>query len=126
MKYNTPYGQTDANIEGLKITISKVGGTGYEIFTPEEIKEHEDILHTTILEMKKNEEMVIKQVLKQLLKRDLTLEDFKKVTRVFICNVTEKYTLAYDGEPLGTIKYHNCPEYHYSVKFYPNEKFNSF
>lgn len=73
--------------------------------------------------MKETEEMVIKQVLKQLLKRDITLEDAKKVTRVFFYNDTEKYTLAYDGMALGTIVYRNCPEYHCSVRFYPNETF---
>lgn len=112
---------TDVGYTYTPVLVSR--GIDVELFSPEEMEKHEDIIQMIMQEINKNEETLIKQVLKQLLKRDATLEDFKKVNRVFFGPQTEKYTLAYEGVELGTVEYQNCPTNHFTVRFYPNEPF---
>jgi hypothetical protein len=64
------------------------------------------------------EESVIKAVIKEWLKRDIELEDYKKITRVFTCNDWDKYTLVYDMIPLGYVRYEFSFE-RVSVRFVP-------
>jgi hypothetical protein len=69
------------------------------------------------------EEDVVKQVLQQLLLRDVTLDDYKKVTRVFREGINDKYHLTYDGYCLGEIEMNFNPDTinRYCVRFTPKE-----
>lgn len=79
------------------------------------------------------EESVIREVLKQLLKRTATIEDFKKVTRVFGPDSnryfpSDFYTLVFDGIALGIVRREyslneNSIGPNYSVRFTPSEDF---
>lgn len=74
----------------------------------------------------------IKAVLRQLLKREPTIEDAAKTHRLFKDGEINKYTLAYEGVELGVVQ-HNYPEvcmsppmdyqYKFSVTFTPNQMF---
>lgn len=64
-----------------------------------------EFLHTAL----RAEEEVVKSVLAQLLEREITLEDYKKVTRVFREGITEKYNLTYDGINLGIVEKNFSP-----------------
>jgi hypothetical protein len=87
----------------------------------------EEIKKSVILNIYKAEEDCIKEVLRQLLKRDLTIEDAKLCNRGFDDTKPNQYQLAYDGVPLGVIKY-NYPNisineptnYTGSVEFIPH------
>jgi uncharacterized lipoprotein YddW (UPF0748 family) len=71
------------------------------------------------------EQKVIIQVLTQLLEREPTKEDFKKVTRFFLKDENNFYYLAYENKKLGTIKRnfpdHNSKDSKYTVDFIPLE-----
>lgn len=65
-------------------------------------------IQTTILEYKKAEREVIKNVMEDFLDRELIDEDFNKI-QIVHSNIKdferlEYSTLAYNGEPLGRIK----------------------
>jgi hypothetical protein len=64
------------------------------------------------------EEQVLKQVLAQLFKREVTDEDARRVTRVFFYNVFDSYALAVDGIHIGDVELKDTG-FNYSVRFMP-------
>ena len=84
-------------------------------------KEFASFSRQIISSIHKAEEDVIKQVLKELLKRNPTFDDAKKVTRVFREGLYDKYTLAYDGSPLGIVEmnFSGIVPHRYCVNFTP-------
>ena len=71
----------------------------------------------------KKEELIIKDVLKQLLKREATIEDFKKCTKYYENGNFDIQYLAYDGLLLGVIKRLYEPN-KISVEFTPFDEKN--
>jgi len=64
--------------------------------------------------LKKNEEKVIKDVLRMLLNRQPTTDDARRCTRIFAPGIIDKYLFAYEGVVYGRVTYNS-----FSVTFYP-------
>jgi hypothetical protein len=73
---------------------------------------------------KRMEEKLIKEVLKQLLKRDLVIDDAKRVTRMFKDGMFDKYTLAVDNVPIGQVFYEFFGQ-RVSIRFEPLEMYKA-
>lgn len=71
---------------------------------PEEI-EFKDFDSLPIRLYREAEEKVIKSVLRSLLKREPTMEDASKCTRIFKPGITDQYDLEFEGICLGQVKY---------------------
>lgn len=65
----------------------------------------EGVLDRYIGEALKNEEKIIKETLKSLLKREPTLDDYKKCTKVFKEGEVDKYHLLYENVVIGSMHY---------------------
>lgn len=69
-------------------------------------------------EILKAEEMLLRNVLTQLLKREIFPDDFKKLQKFKQENEFDKYYLAYDNLKLGTVFYKNI-NMKFIVEFVP-------
>lgn len=65
------------------------------------------------------EEQVLKNVLRQLLRRESTNEDARRVTRVFKCSELDRYDLMFDDVLIGRVRYNFGPINRVSVIFTP-------
>ena len=76
--------------------------------------------HAVVQRQLKSEENLIKQVVKQFTGKEVTLEDAPKIQRIFRSSDKTKYTLAFEGTPLGIVRYVNdsCV---FSARFTSNE-----
>jgi len=147
MRFETPYGPAEGNLEGLKIEVTEAG-TGYKKFvTP--TPELSPFLHNRYIEFNSEkedeklkeifeeisrvkdqaEEALVIQVLNQLLKRNPGVEDFKKVTMVFgppdknPQGILKKYTLVYSDVTLGVVLLEMLPGSKGRFIFYPDKAF---
>lgn len=68
-------------------------------------------------EMKQIEENLFKEVLRQVLKREPTIEDAKECSFLKKDNWDLKYVIAYRGVNLGTVEVHLHPDY--KISFTP-------
>lgn len=87
--------------------------------------DNQNFLNNILQSYRDAEEKVLKDVLKNLLKREPSIDDAKKLVRVFENGVHDWYHLGYEGVELGIVKYNYYSPVSNSagVEFVPNETF---
>jgi hypothetical protein len=90
------------------------------------LKESKCVASMMIRDFYRAEGELIKNVFKQLFKRDMHLEDAHRITRVYIDRVIDQYTLVIDSIPVGKVKINFWPteDKMEAVTFIPNHSFS--